>query len=135
MLTPYFTNVSSEVVKMPKFYFLDTGQINALLNNFNPLPQRADTGVLVEDFVFKQLYSKLAIADRLHFWRNRNKNEVDFILNDGPIEVKYQNFTAPLVPRSLSQFIIKHQPARTVIVTKDYFYQDDKTLFLPFFLL
>jgi len=135
LLTPYFTNVSSEVVKMPKLYFLDTGQINALLLNFNPLNSRADAGALVENFVFKQLYSKLALTDRLHYWRNLNKNEVDFILNGEPIEVKHQHFSSPLIPKSLSQFIMKYQPARTIIVTKDYFYQDEKTLFLPFFLI
>ncbi|MDZ7361363.1 MAG: ATP-binding protein [candidate division KSB1 bacterium] len=135
LLTPYFTNVSSEVVKMPKIYFLDTGQINALLLNFNPLNSRADAGALAENFVFKQLYSKLTPGDRLHYWRNIHKNEVDFVLNGEPIEVKHQHFTAPEIPRSLRQFADRYQPARTIIVTKDYFYQDDKTLFLPFFLV
>jgi hypothetical protein len=135
LLTPYFTKVKTEVIKMPKLYFLDTGQINSLTNNFNPLNQRPDAGGLVENFVFRQLYSKLTIADRLHFWRNQNKNEVDFILNGAPIEVKFQHFSSPEIPRSLRQFIDKYQPARTTIVTKDYFYQDDKTLFIPYFLM
>ncbi|MFQ5649425.1 MAG: ATP-binding protein [bacterium] len=135
LLTPYFTNVKREVVKMPKLYFMDTGQINSLLLNFNPLDRRADSGALVENFVFQQLYSKITATDRLHFWRNLNKNEVDFILNDLPIEVKYQYFDSPTLPRGLLQFVNKYQPAQTIVVTKDYLYQHDKTLFVPFFLM
>lgn len=135
LVTPYFTNVRSEIVKMPKLYFLDTGQLNSLLLNFNALAQRPDAGALVENFAFKQLYVNLALTDRLNFWRNQNKNEVDFILNANPVEIKFQHFTAPEIPKSLRQFLDKYQPEHAHIVTKDYFYHDDKKTFIPYFLL
>ena len=135
LLTPFFKNINLEVVKMPKVYFLDTGLINSLLLNFNPLDFRSDRGALIENYVFKQLYSNLEILDRLNFWRNKNKNEVDFILNGNPVEVKFQNFNSPTVPRGLNQFIKQYQPDKTIIVTKDYLYEDDKLLFIPYFMI
>ncbi len=135
LLSPYYTNIKTETVKMPKLYFLDTGQVNALLLNFNALEQRADAGALVENFVFKQLYAKLTITDRLNFWRNQSKNEVDFILNGDPLEVKFQRFNGPEIPKSLRQFLEKYRPQHTYIVTKDYYHRNENTIFLPYFLL
>jgi len=135
LLTPFFTNIKLEVVKMPKLYFFDTGMINSLLLNFNPLPYRPDAGALIENFVFKQLFSNLSIIDRLNFWRNQNKNEVDFILNGNPVEVKFQSFDSPTVPRGLHPFIEKYHPSHTVIVTRDYLYQNKDILFIPFFMI
>ena len=135
LLTPFFKNINLEVVKMPKLYFLDTGIINSLVRNFNPLDFRSDRGALVENFVFKQLYSNLQIMDQFNFWRNKNKNEVDFILNGNPVEVKFQNFNSPNIPRGLKQFVKQYQPYKTIIVTKDYLYEDDKLLFIPYFMV
>ena len=135
LLTPFFKNINLEVVKMPKLYFLDTGMINYLISNFSSLNLRPDSGTLIENFVFKQLYSKLDILDRLNFWRNQNKNEVDFILNGNPVEVKFQNFNSPTVPRGLKEFIKQYQPEKTVIITKDYLYEDEKLLLIPYFMV
>ena len=135
LLTPFFKNINLEVVKMPKLYFLDTGMINYLITSYSNLNSRPDRGSLVENYIFKQLYSKLDIIDRLNFWRNQNKNEVDFILNGNPVEVKFQNFNSPSVPRGLQQFVKQYQPDKTIIVTKNYLYEDDKLLFIPYFMV
>lgn len=135
LLTPFYSNMKTETVKMPKLYFLDTGHINSLLLNFNTLERRPDAGALIENFVFKQLYTKLTPTDRLNFWRNQNKNEVDFILNGDPLEVKFQRFNGPEIPKSLRQFLEKYQPRHTYVVTKDYFHHSENATFLPYFLL
>lgn len=57
-LGPYFTNKRKEISKMKKIYFWDLGVRNAIINNFNFLASRADTGALWENF---------AIAERLKF--------------------------------------------------------------------
>jgi predicted AAA+ superfamily ATPase len=79
-LTPYHTNLSTELKKMPKVYYVDTGIRNVLINNFNDLEQRIDRGELFENYVFLSLFHKKDILTQLKFWKTRNKQEIDFIL-------------------------------------------------------
>ncbi len=43
-------NLRNEIGKSKKYYFLDTGIRNAIIQNFNPLNMRNDTGQLWENF-------------------------------------------------------------------------------------
>lgn len=91
-LRPYHRNKSTELKRTPKVFFLDNGLRNALVNNFSPLDLRNDGGGLLENHVFCQLYKNLPETQTLHFWRTTNKQEVDFIVEQGeilrPLEVK-----------------------------------------------
>ena len=51
---PFYRNLSSELRKNPKLYFIDSGLRNSLLEVFTPLGNRIDKGALVENFVFSQ---------------------------------------------------------------------------------
>ncbi|MBU4482266.1 DUF4143 domain-containing protein, partial [Patescibacteria group bacterium] len=74
------------------------------------------------------------------FWRTKEKAEVDFIINFNlqliPVEVKYKNFKQPAIERSLKSFIDKYQPARALVVTKDFHgkkkFGQTEVRFLPF---
>ncbi len=108
--------------KNPKAYFLDLGLRNHIINNFNQLEKRADTGALMENFVFLRLRN--SFPDKtINYWRTTAKAEVDFILrpNDEliPIEVKYQTFQKPKISRSLRSFIKTYKPKKTLMITKD----------------
>jgi len=89
-----------------KMYFIDNGIRNTLIENYQTLNLRADSGALIENFAFSQLYKTKPETDSLHFWRTRNKNEIDFVLNRQctlyPFETKtpgsnqsFQNWTSP----------------------------------------
>jgi predicted AAA+ superfamily ATPase len=121
LLTPFFTNPKKEVTKAPKIYFSDSGIRNAVVDNFAPLFKRKDAGNLVENTVFSEL--KKSFADKVHFWRSEEKQEVDFIVEKDspvPVEVKYQSFKKPIIPESLIFFIKKYRPDRAFVLTKDF---------------
>jgi predicted AAA+ superfamily ATPase len=102
ILKPFHNNLTTELRQMPKVYFMDLGVRNILLNNFNELELRPDRGEIFENYVFNQLYLRRSILTEIKFWKTRNGQEVDFVVNDEgrltAYEVKYgtepKNFLA-----------------------------------------
>jgi predicted AAA+ superfamily ATPase len=75
-------NLRKEVVKTSRYYFWDNGIRNALINNFNDLSQRNDTGMLWENFIFMERlktksYKRIFSND--YFWRTYDRQEIDLI--------------------------------------------------------
>ena len=86
-LRPWFTNALKRLVKTPKLHFLDSGLL-ASLRGVSPDQLRRNRtafGPLLETFVFAELF-KLASWDdgrhRFHHFRDREKNEVDLVIED-----------------------------------------------------
>jgi len=79
LVKPFFQNNRKELTKMPKVYLLDSGLRNSLLNNFQPLTERIDKGMIWENRVFNLLCEKYN-SDELFYWRTVDGNEVDFVL-------------------------------------------------------
>ncbi|MDR0620240.1 MAG: ATP-binding protein [Bacteroidales bacterium] len=77
---PYSNNLRNEIVKMPKVFLLDTGMKNILLNNFNTIRQRQDSGEIWENMIYREL-CRTYTADNVFFWRTTQGNEVDFIIS------------------------------------------------------
>ena len=81
-LTGFSRNLDNEITKMNKWYFLDNGIRNALINNFNPLSLRDDQGKLWENYLIAERL-KIQEYQRLHsnnyFWRTHTKQEIDWI--------------------------------------------------------
>ncbi len=78
----YAQNLRKEVTKSSRYYFYDNGLRNAVINNFNPLDSRDDTGTLWENFMVMERIKKqhyLKIFSNNYFWRTYNKEEVDFV--------------------------------------------------------
>lgn len=75
-------NLRSEINRKVKIYFYDTGVRNALINNFNTLNLRADSGALFENYfiseMMKQNINRLHKSN-LYFWRTYDKKEIDLI--------------------------------------------------------
>ncbi len=93
----YSGNLRTEVVSKRKYYFVDNGIRNGLINSFNPIDQRNDVGALWENFGFmerlkKKCYTQIHSND--FFWRTYAKAEIDLIEErDGklfPIEFKWK---------------------------------------------
>lgn len=140
-LKPFFTNKRQEILKTPKVYFIDTGLRNVLIENFNAIPLRQDTGALVENFVYTRLLEEKSTFSTLHFWRTKSQAEVDFILQNGeetiPIEVKYS--VNPTAGKSLYSFIKKFSPRRAFVLTRGFTdiqkINQTRVLFMPVYYL
>ncbi len=75
-------NLRKEVVKSSRYYFWDVGVRNAVINNFNPLSQRNDLGMLWENLMFMERlktkhYKRIFSND--YFWRTYDQQEIDLI--------------------------------------------------------
>ena len=80
LVRPFYKSLRKELSKMPKIYFQDLGFRNALLNHWQPGPQRLDKGQHIENYLFirlRQLYGQ----DYIRYWRTSSGNEIDFIVS------------------------------------------------------
>jgi len=94
LVRPFYNNLRKELIKMPKIFMNDLGLRNILINYFAPIEQRADKGVLLENYVFRKLLEKHE-SDQVKYWRTADGNEVDFVIETSfqkgfAVEVKYQ---------------------------------------------
>jgi len=89
-LPAFSRNLRKEVGKSAKYYFLDTGVRNAVINNFNRLELRNDTGALWENFVVMEMlkaHEARQTGARFWFWRTYDQQEMDLVVeSDGAIQ-------------------------------------------------
>ena len=81
-LSPFSRNVRTEITKMKKVYFYDTGIRNALISNFNNLELRNDKGALWENFMIVErlkMISALNKEVKNYFWRTAQQQEIDYV--------------------------------------------------------
>lgn len=121
LIKPFFTNAKKELVKMPKVYFYDNGIRNFALSRFENLSKRVDKGAVFENLVASELLKIVKSPDSLHYWRNLQKAEVDFVVRKGngriiPIEVKAQKIDKITISRSYRSFLIKYKPSVAFLV-------------------
>lgn len=79
-------NLRKEVTKSARYYFVDTGIRNAVLDAFQPLRLRADTGALWENFFVNERIRQndyLRLGRTGYFWRTHDQQEIDWIETDG----------------------------------------------------
>jgi predicted AAA+ superfamily ATPase len=72
----------NELGRQRKIYFYDLGIRNALINNFNPLEIRQDTGFLWENFFVSERLKSMHNLRRhpnMYFWRLYNGTEIDYL--------------------------------------------------------
>lgn len=135
LLSPYYKNLTTELKKTKKIYFNDTGLRNSLMNNFLPLENRIDKGILYENYIFNELKSNF--NEKMNYWRTTGKAEVDFILHlDNkliPVEVKSQT----KIRKSYLSFLKTYKPKTGVVFTEKEFkikkIEDTKVAFIPHF--
>lgn len=81
-LSGFSRNLRSEITKNSRYYFLDNGVRNALINNFNPLDLRNDVGELWENYLVMERLKKqeyLCLHANNYFWRTYSQKEIDFV--------------------------------------------------------
>ena len=75
-------NLRKEITKSSRYYFFDNGIRNALINNFNDVKTRNDTGRLWENYLFMERIKKLDyqnISANRYFWRTYTQQEIDLV--------------------------------------------------------
>ena len=75
-------NMRKEITKSKKIYFLDLGIRNSLIDRFNPLALRDDTGALWENFLFierMKLFRNNRLRGNHFFWRLHTGAELDMV--------------------------------------------------------
>ena len=81
-LSGFSRNLRSEITKNSRYYFLDNGIRNALINNFNPLDLRNDVGSLWESYLVMERLKRqeyLLVHANNYFWRTYSQKEIDFV--------------------------------------------------------
>ncbi len=98
LLEPYYNNFNKRMIKTPKLYFLDPGLACWLLgwNTPQQMVNGAMWGHIFESFVFaeilKSFYNDGIVKPHLYYYRDKEKNEIDLLIEDGsmihPVEIK-----------------------------------------------
>lgn len=119
VLHPHAFNIRTEIKKMPKVYFGDTGLLNWSVGNLSLSKARQDRGRVLENAVFISLLRKFSETGRIYFWHKRSGGEVDFLVSKNtivPIEVKYQR--RHQIPLSLKNFMRSHSINTGMVITQ-----------------
>jgi uncharacterized protein len=121
-LGPFSRNLRNELKKLRKIYFYDTGIRNALINNFNQLHIRQDSGALFENFIISERLKynhNNNLRKNLYFWRTHQQQEIDYLeeyegqLKGYEIKLSKDSFKAP------KQFLETYKNSSVKLINKD----------------
>jgi len=117
LVRPYSGNIRSEISKMPKVFFYDTGIMQMLwLKSL----QKEIIGNVFETSIFAEL-AKARGRQNIYYWRTKDKKEIDFIVKDKntilPIEAKLNFSRADLAP--INYFSKHYKPKKYIIAGFD----------------
>lgn len=98
IINTYQNNLLKRIIKTPKIYFMDTGLV-CYLGGWKTKEQcenGAMSGSLFETFIVSEICKSFLNAgktlDSIYYYRDKEKNEIDLIIEDGddiyPIEIK-----------------------------------------------
>ena len=116
-LRPYYKNLRSELIKMPKIYFLDNGVLNYL--KYNDVVEKI-SGDLFENIIFSEL-RKTFDREKIKFWRTQAKNEVDFIIETGNefLTIEAKKSYAGEYLKDLNYFASRYSRVKKILITLD----------------
>jgi len=78
----YSANLRKEITKSSRYYFWDNGVRNAIIQNFNDLSARMDTGMMWENYCVSERMKKQRnhhVLFNNYFWRTYDQQEIDMI--------------------------------------------------------
>ena len=136
LVSPFYKNIRSEISKMPKVYFNDTGLRNSVIDSFGEVNIRPDKSQLLENFIYTQLRISKFLKD-VRFWRTKTGGEVDFVAESGKkiigFESKFSSPARPSFSRSMRHFVKDYKPEKIIIFTRNYLQNMKKEglIFLP----
>jgi uncharacterized protein len=124
-LSSFSRNLRSELKHSKKIYFYDNGIRNAVINQFNPIALRNDTGVLWENLMIVERMKKNEyhrLFRNTYFWRTTRQQEIDYLEEfDGKIhayEFKWQDTDKA---RAASAFVTAYPESEIKVIHKNNF--------------
>jgi len=115
-------NLRSEVTKNSRYYFIDTGVRNALINNFNPIDLRSDVGELWENYLImermKQQEYRRETANN-YFWRTYTKKELDLVEERGGRLYGYEMKWGKSKPRPPKEWTTAYPEAAWDVINRE----------------
>jgi len=89
-LNVWSSNRLTRLLKTPKLQFIDSGLLSALVDFHDPLRQRNLFGQLLESFVYAEMRKLASWAEgeyELYYYRDKDQNEVDFVIENASGEI------------------------------------------------
>ena len=119
-------NLRKEVSKNSRYYFWDNGVRNALINNFNGLKLRNDTGQLWENFLAVERLKRMANrgeSANYYFWRTYDQKEIDWVEEEGGrFEGSEFKFSGGAIRKSVSEtFLATYPGSRLRVINRENF--------------
>ncbi len=123
-IEPYSTNKRKIITKKAKYYFIDTGIRNGVIQNFAKLENRNDLGQLFENFVFierlkKNIYN--GFYGGMYYYREYSGKEIDYVEEiDGKLygyEIKFSEKRKVSYPKS---FLELNSSSFSIITKENY---------------
>jgi predicted AAA+ superfamily ATPase len=125
LVYPYNRRKSREIItQMPRFYFFDVG-VGGYIAQRTVVEEKGEQfGRALEHFIFMELQAYKNYREKefeLYYWRTKNGQEVDFILNDAEvcIEVKGTSLVKSSDMKGISAFKDEHRPSKSIIVCNE----------------
>ena len=127
-LTSFKRNLRAELGKSFKVYFYDLGIRNSLINNFNHLGLRTDTGGIWENFCIverlKLNNNKRRFATS-YFWRTYDQKELDYIEErDGLLRAFEFKWNPKAKVKKVKQFFEAYPNSEFTVVNRENFLQE-----------
>jgi uncharacterized protein len=118
VIRPYHGGGAAEIRTQPKVYAFDTGFV-AYHRGWGSL-RDDDRGRLLEHLVLGEIAARFGVS-RLHFWRDKQQHEVDFVLEVGRhrdvMAIECKSAARKLDPAGLLAFRGRHPRGRNLVVT------------------
>ena len=118
VLRPYYGTAANEIKARPKVYAFDTGFVS-YFRGWESL-RDDDRGQLLEHLVLGEIAARFGTA-RLHYWRDKQQHEVDFVLEIGRrrelLAIECKSSAAKYDPSGLQAFRRKHARGKNFVVT------------------
>lgn len=119
VIRPFSSYRTTEIVAAPKVYGFDTGFV-CYYRGWHEL-RHQDYGVLWEHFVLNELFA-LMQNRRLHYWRDKQGHEVDFIFirkNEDPVSIECKWKAEEFDASNLLVFRRHYPDGRNIVVASD----------------
>jgi predicted AAA+ superfamily ATPase len=126
-LSSFARNLRNELKFSKKIYFVDNGIRNAVINQFNPLSIRNDTGALWENLIISERRKKIEyekLHRNIYFWRTHRQQEIDYLEEyDGKIYAFEFKWRSPKSLKPPSAFVSAYPDSEFKIISKDNFWE------------
>jgi len=125
-LSAFSRNLRKEISKSVKIYFYDLGIRNSLIQNYNPLDIRNDTGALWENFCILERIKRNrynSIYANYYFWRTYTQKEIDLIEEKEGKLFAFEMKWGKTIKSAPQEFLEEYKNSSFEIINRDNYYK------------